>query len=91
MTDDSQIRINELARELEERGIEGLEEADTVIDYEAPWERVEAKKPSSSKPIPKREKRAATFTFGDIRQKQYSRPAGSASPFSQKSATLAPV
>lgn len=66
-------------RELEERGLDALDQSDlehTLRDDEMRWETVEPKKKTSprSKAGKKRSTRANTVTLGDVRQTQHMRP-----------------
>ncbi|CAL1715226.1 unnamed protein product [Somion occarium] len=67
-----QICSLEFVRELEQRGLDGLDGADQ--EDLTPWLPVESKK-KPSPPAKKQPKKGMTFTFGDIRQKQHIRRA----------------
>ncbi|KZT09857.1 uncharacterized protein LAESUDRAFT_673470, partial [Laetiporus sulphureus 93-53] len=62
----------EYVRELEERGLEGLDDLDIPEDYNAQWLTVETKK-APQKAAKKNKKRGTTFTLIDVRQKQRER------------------
>lgn len=73
------ILSSEYVRELEERGMDALDEADGLLDYGPDWSLVEGKKKPSPKTAKKTKKRGTTITLVDIRQKQHERPALSSS------------
>ncbi|KAF8801365.1 hypothetical protein BYT27DRAFT_7226924 [Phlegmacium glaucopus] len=81
------VLTEESILEMEERGLDGLEEGEGVlflggINFE--WETVESKKKLSTKAGKKKvQPRSNTFTLGDIRQQHHTRPP----PFSPKKTT----
>ncbi|TFK63253.1 hypothetical protein BDN72DRAFT_902557 [Pluteus cervinus] len=66
----STILAEEAIRELEERGLEGLDIDDGIVADDSPWETVAAKKG-------KRKKNSLKLTLVDVRQQQHARPSTS--------------
>lgn len=71
-----QILSAEYVRELQERGVDGVDGTKN-LDYSTPWQVAASKKSSGKtfKKSPKNRTRATTITLVDIRQKQHARPA----------------
>lgn len=76
------LLTSEYVRELEERGIDGLDDDDQAISLN-PWETVQLPKKKAAKRKPAR---AQTISIVDIRQKQHTRPSNAhsvADPWTQ--------
>ncbi|KIJ20571.1 hypothetical protein PAXINDRAFT_165494 [Paxillus involutus ATCC 200175] len=85
------LLTNEYIRELEERGLDGLDDNESPLPFtdESAWKRVEARKRAGSvngKATKKKNNRGKTISLVDIRQKQHISP----SPISGFPATPAP-
>ncbi|PCH44424.1 hypothetical protein WOLCODRAFT_139001 [Wolfiporia cocos MD-104 SS10] len=65
---------SEYVRELEERGLDGLDDVEGSAKHDADWLTVDAKKRATTKSAKKSKKWATTITIVDIRQKQHERP-----------------
>ncbi|KAI0924875.1 hypothetical protein AcW2_005626 [Taiwanofungus camphoratus] len=69
------LLTGEYVRELEERGLEALNEMDMPVDYERQWQTVETKnKKATDSSSKKASKRGKTIPLTDIRQKHHTRP-----------------
>lgn len=71
-----QILSAEYVRELQERGVDRVDDSDD-LDYSTSWRTVESKKSpgQNAKKSRKKQGRSMTITLVDIRQKQHTRPA----------------
>ncbi|KAH9943824.1 hypothetical protein B0H21DRAFT_747733 [Amylocystis lapponica] len=73
------LLTSEYVRELEERGLDALDDADIPADLSAQWQTVEGKKKKASGITPKsakKNKRGTTIALADIRQQHHVRPTG---------------